>query len=146
MSYTTRDALETIIPPQFILQALDDDGDGVEDSGLWEKLSNAADTAVDAYLSGRYATPFSTTIPALVSEAAKTFLAESIYMRRGYESDRNPHTARANKLRTQLENIGNGNGSLGGVSSDASGSGAGRAPVSIVAEAARTIPTSRLNG
>jgi phage gp36-like protein len=141
--YASRSDLEAIIPPHFIVQALDDDADGVEDDGLFQKVSDAADRAVNAYLSGRYTTPFGAPFPDLVAEAAKIFVAESLYARRGYESDRNPYTARANGLRKQLESIGNGNGSLGGIPDHSSGT---RPPMAIVTEPSRTTPAQKING
>ncbi len=141
--YALRADLEAIIPPHFIVQALDDDADGQEDAGLFEKVADAADRAVNAYLSGRYTTPFGAPYPDLVSEAAKVFIAESLYARRGYESERNPYTARANALRKQLEAIGNGNGSLGGVPADTT---ATRPPMAIVSEPSRTTPSQKING
>lgn len=141
--YATRSDLDAIIPPQFIIQALDDNADGAEDDGLFAKISDAADRAVNAYLSGRYRTPFAAPVPDLVAEAAKIFIAESLYARRGFESDRNPYTSRANGLRKQLENIGNGNGSLGGIPENSSGT---RPPMAIVTEPSRTTPARKING
>jgi phage gp36-like protein len=140
--YSTRADLEAIIPPQFIVQALDDNGDGTEDDGLFAIIAASADAQIDGYLSGRYATPFSP-VPPLVRECAKVFIAESLYQRRGYNSEANPYTARANQLRKQLESIGNGNGSLGGVSESGSSP---RPPISIVTEPSRTTPTFTING
>lgn len=143
MSYATRSSLEAIIPPHFITQALDDDGDGKEDEGLWDIISAAVDSDINAYLSGRYTTPFPDPAPDLVVSAAKVFTAEALYARRGFESDRNPYTSRANKLRSQLESIGNGEGSLGGVITSPT---ATRPPIGIVTEPSRTTPTGTLNG
>jgi phage gp36-like protein len=142
--YSSRTAIETLIPPQFIVQALDDNGDGSEDTGLFEAIATAADAQVDAYLGGRFATPFPDPAPALVAEAAKVFIAETLYSRRGFAGEANPYTARANKFRSQLEAIGNGDGSLGGVS-EAPAAG-NRSPISIVTEPSRTTPRQTLNG
>ena len=141
--YCTRADLEAVIPPQFITQALDDNGDGTEDEGLFDTICDAIDATIDGYLSGRFATPFSAPVPPLVRDAARVFVSESLYQRRGYASDANPYTARANQLRKQLENIGNGNGSLGGVPTTGT---TGRPPISIVTEPSRTTPSHTING
>lgn len=141
--YSTRADLHAIIPPQFITQALDDNGDGVEDEGLYDEVATAADVAIDGYLSGRYTPPYADPVPALVRESAKVFVAESLYQRRGYAADANPYTARAGHLRKQLEAIGNGNGSLGGIPTTSTPQ---RPPVSTVTEPSRTTPSHTLNG
>lgn len=140
--YSTRADLEAVIPPQFITQALDDNGDGVEDVGLFQKIQTAADQQVDAYLSGRFTTPFGTPVPPLVAEASRIFTSESLYARRGYAGEANPYTPRANKLRSQLQAIGDGNGSLGGIPTTST---TPRPPISVISEPSRTHPTHTLN-
>ena len=42
MAYLTKADLDGLIPPQFLLEALDDDQDGQEDAGLWDKIAQQA--------------------------------------------------------------------------------------------------------
>jgi phage gp36-like protein len=113
-NYTTRAALGAIIPPQFVLQALDDDGDGVEDAGLFDQVLANAQQEVDGILGKRYATPFASPIPNLVGNATLIFVGEALYTRRGYgdEARPNPFAERAKDIRKQLVAISNGEGAL----------------------------------
>jgi phage gp36-like protein len=137
--YFTRSALETLIPPAFIVEALDDNGDGAEDTGLYDEIAAAAVSACDAYLIRRYTLPIAP-VPPIVAEAAKIFAAEMLYQRRGIHGDQNPFTARANAQRTTLEHLATGAITLGATAPTAA------APIAIISESAGTVPASRLNG
>lgn len=139
-SYFTRAALETEIPPDFIIEALDDDNDTNEDAGLWELVVDEACGAVDAYLSRRFTTPLTGSIPRIVTEAAKIFAGEILYNRRGVRGSENPFTRRAESMRDLLEKIASGEVGLGPGQSNA------RPPISIISERAGTVPRGRLNG
>jgi phage gp36-like protein len=139
VSYFTRAALETIIPPAFLVEALDDDGDGVEDSGLYDSLAAEAEAAVDEFISRRYSVPISP-VPAMVANAAKIFAAEMLHQRRGQYGEKNPFSARANAHRTTLEMIATGDITFGPTTAPA------KSPISIVTEASGTVPASRING
>ncbi len=83
-TYSTRPDLEEIVPARDLVAALDDDGDGLEDEGLYDTLAESAGRKVNSYLEGRYGhcMPFSMPPPALCRSAAVAFLAEAIYTRR----------------------------------------------------------------
>lgn len=104
--YVTLDAMRALLPAQHILEALDDDNDGVEDAGVWATIHAAACEGVDGLLSGRFAVPFVEPIPALIRQAAKIFAAEIIYQRRGVPADENPWTSQAKALRARLTELG----------------------------------------
>lgn len=108
MPYVQQADVSVDIPPSFIVEALDDDGDGVADVGLWDQVAAAASTAVDSRLGQRYATPFVSPIPAIVTEAARIFASEMLYNRRGVAKDKNPFTEAADALREKLDLIGQG--------------------------------------
>lgn len=110
--YTTQTQLEALIPPKHLREALDDDADGVADAGLLEEIIRAAGTRVDAALGQRYAVPFSDPLPAIVSHAAKVFVLESLYRRRGLADENNPWVAQASALDKQLMAIGKGEAPL----------------------------------
>ena len=105
MAYTTQTDIETTIPAPHLVDALDDDRDGVADASKLDEVIAVADNAVDAYLAGIYTTPFATP-PAAVKEAAFVFACELIYDRR--RATPNPWKERADFWRTRLEKIGNG--------------------------------------
>lgn len=139
MSYFTRAALEQLIPPAFVVEALDDDSDGVEDAGLWDEVVAGAENEVDSYLERRYALPLAT-VPAMVTEAAKIFACEILHQRRGQHGDKNPFTKRAAAHRETLEKIATGDITFGPKQAPA------KSPVSIISEPAGTVPRGRLNG
>lgn len=84
MPYATRQDLEDLIPAPDVTAALDDDGDGVEDAGIYDRLADGADRKVNSYLQGRYGhlMPWAGSPPDLCRTAAAAFLAEGLYHRR----------------------------------------------------------------
>ncbi|WP_157837243.1 phage protein Gp36 family protein [Geminisphaera colitermitum] len=106
--YITRAALSAIVPPQFILEALDDNKDGIEDPGLYQDLLTVAQKEVDGILGKRFRVPFANPIPDIVSTATLKIMGELLYKRRGYSGEQNPHEAAANKERAALEKIASG--------------------------------------
>jgi len=106
MSYVTQTQIETAIPAPHLLDALDDNRDGVADTGLLTAIIAQASQAVDAFLCGLYDVPF-TDPPAIVKEAAFVFACELIYARRemGGDDKKSPWLGRANAWRTQLQKV-----------------------------------------
>lgn len=111
-AYINIEDLAGEIPQEFLTQALDDNSDGVADDGAWAAIAAAASEDVDALLSGRYATPFSAPIPALVKRATRVFSLEKLYLKRGVSGDRNPWTKQADDLRALLQKIALGEAAL----------------------------------
>lgn len=109
-NYITRARLAAIIPPQFMLEALDDNSDGVEDVGLFDEVLGAAQTKVNGILGQRFAVPFVNPIPEIVADATTTFFAELLYKRRGFggEQKPNPWASDAKAAREKLERIAKG--------------------------------------
>lgn len=108
MSYTTQEKVETLIPPQYLVDALDDDRDGAADEGLLDTIIEAASNEVDGFLAGRFTIPFEDPAPAAVAEAALVFVCERLYARRLVPDEKNPFTARANAWRERLQKMGDG--------------------------------------
>jgi hypothetical protein len=114
-AYTTRAAVETKVPPAFVIEACDDDNDGTEDAGVFDGIVTAVGTEIDGYLEARIALPLST-VPAKVATAALYLVCESLYARRGYSGGefagdsgpKNPWSRAAATHRKILEAIGNG--------------------------------------
>ncbi len=111
MPYTTEADIAALMPPQHLLQALDDDSDGVADDGLLDTIIAAADNTVDSYLGARFEVPRPDPEP-IVKRASLVFVLETLYLRRGISGEANPHAAEAAKLRTKLDALGRGEGSL----------------------------------
>lgn len=106
MPYVTQDDIKTLMPADYLAQCLADEG---EDSAVvFARIAAAASNAVDAALAQAYTVPFASPVPSLVSEAARIFCAEMLYMRRGVPPDANPFTARATEIRKKLDRVGNG--------------------------------------
>ena len=103
--YCTESDLAGLIPPDFLLQALDDNGDGIEDTGLFNKIEQLAEDAIDSYIGLRYSLPLMPPYPDVVVNAARVFTAELLYKRRGVTDDKNPWSAQAGQTRTLLKAI-----------------------------------------
>lgn len=138
MPYVEKADLEGLIPPQFLAEALDDNGDGAEDPGLWDKVAAQASDAVDALLGQRFEVPFAAPYPPLVSQAARVFAASALYRRRGYTADRNPFAKEEERLAVKLSRIGAGQEPLTPDVDRAQDS------VSAITEDAKTYPGERL--
>lgn len=134
MSYIVQSDLHALVPPAFVVEALDDDRDGLADAGVWAAVEAEAAGQVDSRLGGRYAVPFGAPLPAIVTEAAKLFAAEALYQRRGQSGENNPFTGRANAMRKRLEAIGAGEAPL------TPEAGRKRPPVSVITAPAKTLP------
>lgn len=108
MSYTTQQRIATAIPAPHLVDALDDNQDGLADDGLLDEIIASASQAVDALLAGAYTVPFAPgSVPPVAAEASFIFACERIYDRR-QATDKNPFRDQADKWRDRLEKIGNG--------------------------------------
>jgi phage gp36-like protein len=139
MSYVVRADVEAIIPPQFVTEALDDDGDGMEDEGLFAALAESVDTEIDGQLSRRYSLPL-VNPPASLRSGAKSLLCEALYQRRGISADMNPFAKAAADFRAWLREIATGGAQL------VVGTAPAKPPISVISESAGTVPRNRLNG
>jgi phage gp36-like protein len=132
MPYISRDELEARVERELIRQALDDDKDGVEDAGMWDKVYASVEKEIHGALEGRYALPFNAPIPAVVSDAALCLMAHALYIRRGIAGDQNPWTKQAEAIRKKLEAIGKGDLPL-----TASGNEPAKSGGAVIGETAR---------
>jgi len=104
MPYIELSDLNGQIPPQFLVQALDDDNDGVIDA--WAQVRTAACEDVDALLEGRFAVPLTLDpLPKIIKRAAVAFACELCYRRRSTPDDQNPWKGRADAFRKTLAMI-----------------------------------------
>ena len=137
MAYVTQTDIEVEIPAPHLVDALDDDRDGVPDSNKVDEVIARASSAVDAFLGGIYSVPFADPAPAPVKEAALIFAGEAICQRRQLFGDANPYNARANAWRLRLADIGKGKEPL------AAGLARNFAPGAAVTEAAAVDGSTR---
>lgn len=114
VTYTTLDEVKAKLPWDFIVQALDDDKDGLMDDSVWEVIAENAAKQVDARLGKRYQVPFNPdALEPIVSDASLTFVLETLYTRRGFgTAENNPFLTAANQFRKDLADIGNGTAPL----------------------------------
>lgn len=136
MPYVTQEQIETSIPAQHLVDALDDDRDGSADSGKLDEVIAKASQAVDALLAPRYEVPFDP-VPTQVAEAAFVFTCELLYKRRGLSGDDNPYTEDANEWRERLKDIAKGEGQL------EAGEENGTTPGAAITETATIDDTTR---
>lgn len=110
MSYTTQAAIQALVPPAHLRDALDDEASGMDNPTQLAQVITNADNDVDAYLAGIFTVPIDP-VPAVCASASLIFACETIYARRIDSlglSDRNPFKARADFWRSRLQKIGNG--------------------------------------
>jgi hypothetical protein len=104
----TMDELLGEMPKALLVQALDDDGDGIADAGAWEAVQAAAEERIRAAFGGDPPAKHATA----VSHARKLFILVVLYDRRGFTGETNPYTAAANRAEKRLEDIASGDASL----------------------------------
>lgn len=136
-AYTSLDQVKGKLPLDFIIEALDDDGDGEIDVAAWQMVSGNAAIEIDGYLAMKYLTPFPEPFPSIVQSASLIFVMESLHDRRGKNGeDGNPYAKRATEWRNMLAMIGNGEKPLTPLHEKATPS------VRVVTEPARTSSAS----
>jgi Protein of unknown function (DUF1320) len=115
--YVAQTDLLSIIPSQFLIDAMDDDGDSVADPGVWQAISDKVDIAIDSVLAeNKVVLPLSPPYPEPVLNAAQYAALDRLYLRRGVQAgEHNPWSKRA---RDSMESLAKwaqqGTGSTGG--------------------------------
>jgi phage gp36-like protein len=107
-TYVTMADMNARLPGAFLIQALDDDGDGAADAQVWADIAASVAKEIDGILGLRYAVPFSGDIPPFVLYAAQILAAALLYSRRGVEDKSNPWTSEAKDIRAKLKEIADG--------------------------------------
>ena len=134
VTYTTLAEVKAKLPYDFIIEALDDDKDGLMDEDVLTAVLEDAANQVDARLGKRYSVPFNpAALEPIISSSSLMFVLETLYQRRGYGTEENnPFLASARAARAELNEIGNGAVPLTPVAQKP------RQSISIVTEPART--------
>lgn len=119
-SYVTRAEVEAELPAKWLTEALDDNGDKTEDTGLFSAIVARASADVDGILGQRFETPFANP-PPVAARAARVFVLATLYRRRMVPDDRNPYAKLEAEERARLSRIAAGDEPLmpGGSSGEA---------------------------
>lgn len=110
--YLSLDQLNAYIQEQLLAQGLDDKNLGTADTALFDVIQVAVEREVHSYLEGRYAVPFRSNVPNLVSHACLVLSAEAVWLRRGNSGDANPFTKAAEAVRKMLDDVRKGDSNL----------------------------------
>jgi phage gp36-like protein len=108
MGYIEQSEIDGLLPTEFQIAAMDDDGDGVADPTIWPSILAAASGEIDGRLGQRYSVPFTAPYPAPVAQAAKVFSLYYTYKRRGISEALNPWAEEAKAWREKLDAIAKG--------------------------------------
>ena len=108
MPYITSAKLAAYIQHDLLVQGLDDANEGVIDEDQFALIYEAVENEVHGYLEGRYTVPFTNPIPKTILDACMVLCSEALWLRRGFASDQNPFSKRAQIIRDRLELIQNG--------------------------------------
>jgi len=135
--YVLMTDLSARLPGKFLIQALDDDKDGLADLPVFESIQKTVKEDIDGRIGQRYEPyTFGANPPALLKSAAAIFAMELLYSRRGIDAKNNPMTGQANAMRAKLDDIGNGKQPLIPIAKPTNASGI------VVAAAAKTVSRS----
>lgn len=135
--YVIMSDLSARLPSKFLIQALDDDRDGVSDAQVFTEIQKAVKDAIDSRLGQSYdPADYGANPPAIVRHAGTIFALEICYQRRGVNEKNNPHTKEAEALRKKLDAIGTGKEPLVPEKKKANPSGG------IITEDAKTVSKS----
>lgn len=108
MGYVVRADIEAEFDDLHLLQALDDDGDGTEDAGLFNSLSASVDALVSSHadMVSQLGLP---TLPAtFLRYCARIFMCALLIRRRGAVDEMNPFATPEKEIRSRLERIESG--------------------------------------
>lgn len=106
-AYTTRADIVGYLNGQDIVPFLDDNRDGIEDTGLLATIIDNAGTKIDGRLASIYTVPFSI-VPPRVKDAANVIVCYMLYQRRLTPSEKNPYAMEYKMVLQDLRDIGAG--------------------------------------
>ncbi len=114
--YIQLEDLDSLIPNGWVVQALDDDGDGNADTLLWDKVRAAAEDAVNGVLSTSLAVPVDSPENYPFLKHVTRYEASRVcFARRGYDTSTTafPHYEIWKEAWKQLKRVGEGELTLG---------------------------------
>lgn len=92
------------LPPEQIVQALDDNRDGEADAEVWERVRSGAEARIGDCFGGPPPAKFAQAC----AYARKVFLLEVLYVRRGFAGSANPYSAKATDAERRLRALAGG--------------------------------------
>lgn len=107
MAYSDEADITAEVGAQNIIPFLDDDGDGLADTGLLANIISLSDSYINGKLASIYTVPISPT-PPFLRYCSLILSCERLYRRRMAPTEKNPYTSEADQIREQLTEIGNG--------------------------------------
>ena len=108
MSYFTQTDLEVLIPPGWVVEALDDDADGAQDATLFSELQTVIEGRINGKLGQRYAVPITAGLADdFLRDCAVHMAAAVLYKRRGLYAQF-PYVDELEDLTTTLNAIARG--------------------------------------
>jgi len=108
MPYVVRADIEAEFDDAHLLQALDDDGDGAEDSGLFDALASSVDAMVSSHADMIAALGLPTLPATFLRYCARVFMCALLIRRRGSVDEMNPFATPEKEIRSRLERIESG--------------------------------------
>lgn len=112
---TSYEELAGFMPLSRIVEALDDDGDGLADDAAWASVLQAAEDRL-ATIFGAGGVPAAA--GALAEYARKLFALELLYNRRGLAGEDNPYAAEAQRAEARLRALVSGEENTDGASTE----------------------------
>lgn len=107
MAYILKTELKGLIPDEYLDGALDDDGSGIPDPGVWDGISAAVDEEINGRLKDKVAA-MAASASSLLKAAARALALYFAYKRRGTSNDANPWADDAKAWQERLDAIGKG--------------------------------------
>lgn len=96
------------MPPEQIVQALDDNKDGEADASAWALVQSGADERIRDCFGGPTPAKFSQT----TAFARKVFILETLFTRRGFVGRENPYAGKADGAERRLRALAGGSESV----------------------------------
>ncbi len=112
VAYILHEDLKGDIPDQFLMEALDDDEDGVADAGIFDQIESRARERIDGILGQRFTVPFTGPLPPIVKSSARILVLSALYKRRGLIEEKNPWAKEEVAVLKKLDAIASGEQAL----------------------------------
>lgn len=108
MSYVNRMDIEAEFDDRHLISSLDDNGDGAEDAGLFDRLAASVDAKLTGYID-LFAQIGIPALPAtLLRYYARVMMCCLLFRRRGVAAEMNPFAEREDEIIKQLDFIADG--------------------------------------
>jgi hypothetical protein len=107
-TYTTRAAVEANVQADLVVRACDRNGDGAEDTGVYDALVATVGTEVEALVAPAVDCADLSAAPAVMQDAALKIVCDRLYRLIATPPRDNPWTADAEAARALLRRIGAG--------------------------------------